>query len=123
MQLKQLGLCLVALTLTQCKNPNPEPLPAQIEEVEQTRELVGGWKNMEVTEQVTALAAFALSEQNIDQPLAVIRNAREQIVSGKNYGFEIELENGKRFDVVIYVDLQKNKQLTKFQEITEPRQE
>ena len=114
MQLKIWTLCLISLTLMHCKNPKQDQNLSQQEETEQPRDIVGGWKSVEVNEQIESLAEYALTEKEFDQPIKSISSAKQQVVSGMNYGFDLELMNGDVYQVVIYVDLQGNKQVSKW---------
>ena len=70
---------------------------------------------MEVTPLITELASFVLSENNLESPLKEITNASSQIVSGKNYKFDMELEDGKKYTTKVYVNLKNEKEILDFE--------
>jgi hypothetical protein len=40
------------------------------------------------------------------------------VVSGRNYGFELLLENQERWEVVVYENIKKEQLITKFNKLT-----
>ena len=76
---------------------------------------VGGFKSIEVSDEIIALSTFVLSEKNIISPVKEITNCATQVVSGRNYRFDILLENNESWSTQVYIDLQKNKTITRFE--------
>ena len=85
--------------------------------IKEKRNLVGGWSAIEVSENVQDLAKYVLSENNIDSPINAITNAASQVVSGKNYRFNMSLNNGENYLVQVYVNIQDEKLITNFKKI------
>ena len=84
--------------------------------MQQKRNLVGGWKSIEVTDTVKDLAKYVLAENNVTSPLKKISNASTQVVSGKNYKFDILLENGEVWTAQVYVNIKKENKITTFKQ-------
>jgi|TARA_B110001454_G_scaffold204829_1_gene213932 hypothetical protein len=76
---------------------------------------VGGFKSIEVSDEIIALSTFVLSEKNITSSVKEITNCATQVVSGRNYRFDILLENNESWSTQVYIDLQKNKTITRFE--------
>ena len=80
----------------------------------QANQVVGGFSPMEVTPLITELASYVLSEKNITSPIKEITNLSSQVVSGKNYKFDMLLEDGKKYMTKVYVNLKGEKEITEF---------
>ena len=119
----KLILHLLSLLFIQCKDADQansteienDNTAAEKENVTtQANQVVGGFSPMEVTPLITELASYVLSENNITSPLKEIKNASSQIVSGKNYKFDMVLEDGKKYRTKVYVNLQNEKEILDF---------
>lgn len=77
-------------------------------------QVVGGFSATEITPLIKELASYVLNENNITSPLKEITNASSQIVSGKNYKFDMVLEDGKKYRTKVYVNLQNEKEILDF---------
>ena len=77
-------------------------------------QVVGGFRATEITPLIKELASYVLNENNITSPLKEITNASSQIVSGKNYKFDMVLEDGKKYRTKVYVNLQNEKEILDF---------
>ena len=116
---------LLSISFIQCKQnketvtTNSEKLNTKAKEMINQREnLVGGWKVIEVDNKIKELASYVVSEKEITSPISVISSAKSQVVSGRNYGFELLLENQERWEVVVYENIKKEKQITKLNKLT-----
>jgi len=113
---KVVAILLVSILFVQCKK-SEESVKQEIKEskvVQEKQHLVGGWQAIAVNDKIKALAAYVVAQKEISSPVSGIESAKEQIVSGKNYGFELTLENNEKWEVVVYENLQKEKEITKF---------
>ena len=117
-------IVLLCVLFMQCKDTNQtststvenKNTPIEKENVtNKTTPLVGGFSAMEVTPLIRELASFVLSENNLESPLKEITNASSQIVSGKNYKFDMELEDGKKYTTKVYVNLKNEKEILDFE--------
>jgi hypothetical protein len=109
------------MSLIQCKQ-NKASETTKTEEVNMTerkQNLVGGWKTIEVTDKIKSLADFVVEEKAIKSPIVNIISAKEQVVSGKNYAFQLLLENKELWEVVVYENIMKDKKITKFNRVYE----
>ena len=116
---------LLSISFIQCKKnkesvkTNSEDLKTEQKEMINKREsLVGGWKVIEVNDKIKELASYVVSEKEITSPISVISSAKSQVVSGRNYGFELLLENQERWEVVVYENIKKEQLITKFNKLT-----
>ena len=116
---------LLSISFIQCKQ-NKETLTTNSEElnsktkemINQKQNLVGGWKVIEVNDKIKELANYVVSEKEITSPISAISLAKSQVVSGRNFGFELLLDNQERWEVVVYENIKKEKQITKFNKLT-----
>tara|TARA_B110001454_G_scaffold207552_1_gene219071 strand:- start:296 stop:673 length:378 start_codon:yes stop_codon:yes gene_type:complete len=116
---------LLSISFIQCKQ-NEETLTTNSEElnsktkemINQKQNLVGGWKVIEVNDKIKELANYVVSEKEITSPISAISLAKSQVVSGRNFGFELLLDNQERWEVVVYENIKKEKQITKFNKLT-----
>jgi hypothetical protein len=116
---------LLSISFIQCKQnketvtTNSEELKTEQKEMINQREnLVGGWKAIEVDDKIKELANYVVSEKEITSPVSTISSAKSQVVSGRNFGFELLLDNQERWEVVVYENIKKEKQITKFNKLT-----
>jgi hypothetical protein len=116
---------LLSISFIQCKQnketvvTNSEELKTeQIEMINQRENLVGGWKAIEVNDKIKELANYVVLEKAVTSAISSISSAKSQVVSGRNYGFELLLENQERWEVVVYENIKKEKQITKFNKLT-----
>lgn len=73
---------------------------------------------METKPIIHDLAIFVLKQNNITSPLKKIDNVSAQVVSGKNYKFDLSLEDGIHYRTQIYVNSKGNKQIIDFQKLS-----
>lgn len=124
--MKKIFIVLVlSISFIQCKQnketvtTNSEELKTEKKEMNNQREnLVGGWKVIDVDNKIKELATYVVNEKEITSPILAISSAKSQIVSGRNFGFELLLENQERWEVVVYENIKKEKQITKFNKLT-----
>ena len=124
--MKKIFIILVlSISFIQCKQnketvtTNSEELKTEKKEMNNQREnLVGGWKVIDVDDKIKELATYVVNEKEITSPISAISSAKSQIVSGRNFGFELLLENQERWEVVVYENIKKEKQITKFNKLT-----
>lgn len=115
-----LTLFILALSLVSCKQQTTTTdSTMQKDTVSKEVNLVGGWSTADVTPVIKELAAFVLSEKNISSPVQEISNVSSQVVSGKNYKFDMALEDGSQYKTQIYVNLQGEKEITNFEKLPE----
>jgi len=119
---KVIPFCFLAFTLMvfiQCKEKTKTSSPEYKETImdKKQKNLVGGWKSIEVTDTVKELADYVISENNIKSPINEVFNAASQVVSGKNYRFQILLENDELWEAQVYVNIQKEPSITAFKQI------
>jgi len=119
---KVIPFCFLAFTLMvfiQCKEKTKTSSPEYKETImdKKQKNLVGGWKSIEVTDTVKELADYVISENNIKSPINEVFNAASQVVSGKNYRFQILLENDELWEAQVYVNIHKEHSITAFKQI------
>ena len=119
---KVILLCFLACALmvfVQCKEKTKTSLPENKETIMEKKQknLVGGWKSIEVTDTVKELADYVITANNIKTPINKVFNAASQVVSGKNYRFEILLENGEVWEAQVYLNTKKERSITLFKQI------
>ena len=108
---------IVVLLLIQCKNKT-EPIVEVNQEstvVNSKENVVGGWTASEVTPLIKELAGFVKKEKEFDASIEKISNVATQVVSGKNYRFEMTLDNGEYWMAQVYVNLQNERTITAFE--------
>lgn len=112
----KLGLYALMFAFIFCKKQNSTN-NTNTENTMKTKQtnLVGGFKSIEVSDEIIALSKFVLSEKKISSPIKEITNCATQVVSGRNYRFDLLLENNERWSTQVYVDLKKNKTITRFE--------
>ncbi|ARV10576.1 hypothetical protein BTO05_13375 [Winogradskyella sp. PC-19] len=111
-----LFIAVALMVFVQCKEKTKTSLPKHKETImdRKQKNLVGGWKSIEVTDTVKELADYVISENNIKSPINKVFNAASQVVSGKNYKFEILLENGEVWKAQVYLNIKKERSITSF---------
>lgn len=109
-------LLLISLLFIQCKEPDVRSNKKSNEStMEQKQEnIVGGWQSTKVTETIVDIANYVKELKKINSPIKEINNAYYQIVSGKNYRFEMVLENGENWMTQVYVNIKGEKSITTF---------
>lgn len=85
---------------------------------ENYHKVVGGWKSMEINQKIKDLSDYIIKEYKIESSIKSISNASYQIVSGKNYRFEIALENGEIWKSQVYLNFKNEPSITTFQKIS-----
>jgi hypothetical protein len=113
-------LASIAITFVQCNETTKKTtIEEKVVVMEQKqRNLVGGWKSIEITDTVKELASYVLAEKNIESPIKELSNAASQVVSGKNYRFQMLLENGETWETQVYVNINKERSITSLKKIT-----
>jgi hypothetical protein len=124
---KIIVLCFLAstfLVVVQCKEEAKTSQDKTTESVvksavieEKKKNLVGGWKAIDVTSTIEKLATYVLTENNVESPIKELSNVSSQVVSGKNYRFQILLENGEKWEAQVYVNIQKERSITTFKQV------
>ncbi len=79
----------------------------------QERNLAGGWSETEITPTVEKAVEFVLQRMNTSAKLDKILKVKMQIVKGRNYDIDFQLDNGEIWNVVVYMDLDGNFKMTK----------
>jgi hypothetical protein len=112
-------LASIAITFVQCNETTKKTtIEEKVVVMEQKqRNLVGGWKSIEITDTVKELASYVLAEKNIESPIKELSNAASQVVSGKNYRFQMLLENGETWETQVYVNISKERSITTLKKI------
>lgn len=77
--------------------------------------IVGGWTKMEVNDKVKEIVDYVISSKQVESKVIKITDASSQVVSGRNYGFKLHLENGEIWNAKVYENLKKEKQITLFE--------
>jgi len=77
------------------------------------KKLVGGWSKTEVTPKVEKALNFVLQQMNTSAKLDKIVSVKTQIVKGRNYNIDFQLDNGEVWNAIVYVDLDGSMKLTK----------
>ena len=117
---KVIVLCFLASIIAvfiQCKEKKRTP-PLEVKAtVMKQNTLVGGWKAIEVTNAVRELASYVMTENNKKSPIKKVYNAGSQVVSGKNYRFQILLANGETWEAQVYINIKKERSITYFKQV------
>ncbi len=79
----------------------------------QPRQLAGGWSETQVTPEVEKALNFVLQQMNTSAKLDKIVSVKTQIVKGRNYAIDFQLDNGEIWNTVVYVDLGGSMKITK----------
>ncbi|NQY06281.1 MAG: hypothetical protein HRT68_08885 [Flavobacteriaceae bacterium] len=117
---KIIVLIILCISSIQCiNNTNTKQEEIKSETSVGTKEnLVGGWQSIEVNSVIKDLASYVKTEKKVDSPIKAISKASTQIVSGRNYRFEMTLENGEIWLAQVYVNLKQEKSITDFKKIS-----
>ena len=78
--------------------------------------VVGGWSQAVIDDDVKDAADFAWEEIQATSELNEIADVKIQIVSGKNYDITFTLENGEKWNVIVYKNVTGNYSLIKSEE-------
>ena len=78
-----------------------------------SKKLVGGWSETEVTPEVEKALDFVLQQMNTSAKLDKIGKVKTQVVAGINYDIDFKLDNGEVWNTVVYRDLKGNYKMTK----------
>ncbi len=112
-------LATAVLIFVQCKEDQKVTPSEKTENTENTEKIVekkqhrvGGWQSIDINDTVKDLADFVIADKQITSPIKELSNASTQIVSGKNYKFDMLLENGELWTAQVYVNIQKEKSVT-----------
>ena len=112
-------IAVALMVFVQCKEKTKTSLPEHKVTImdKKQKNLIGGWKSIEVTDTVKELADYVITTNNIKTPINKVFNAASQVVSGKNYRFEILLENGEVWEAQVYLNTKKERSITLFKQI------
>jgi len=69
------------------------------------RQLAGGWSKTEVTPEAKKALDFVLQQMNTSAKLDKIISVKTQIVKGRNFDIDFQLDNGEVWNTVVYMDL------------------
>jgi predicted amidohydrolase YtcJ len=69
------------------------------------RQLVGGYREVEVDQRVEDAVAFVISRMNTQARLEKIVSAKAQVVNGMNYDITFRLDNGETWSARVYRSL------------------
>jgi hypothetical protein len=108
-------LTLISLSFVQCKEQGNKKLSP--ENVKERTQVTGGWKTIAVSEEVKKIASYAHQEKELESPILNISNVSYQVVSGKNYHFQMHLENDEIWETTVYVNLKKEQKITSFKRL------
>lgn len=117
-------ILIISVLFIQCKNINTHSNENTAEPLmeEKHHMVVGGWQSMEINQRIKDLSDYITKEHKIESSIKSISNASYQIVSGKNYRFEIALENGEVWKYQIYLNLKNEPRITTFEIISKNEQ-
>ena len=114
MKLKILTVILGTLVLASCAvesvELDTEETPIECDESEQ---LLGGWNDAEVTPEAEKALDFVLMQMNTAAKLEKILGVKTQVVAGRNYAIDFQLDNGEVWNTIVYQDLSGNYTMTK----------
>ena len=114
MKLKVLTVVLGALMLMSFNANSDEVKTGGTQtECNDGERLLGGWNNAEVTSDVEMALDFVLQQMNTSAKLEKILGVKTQIVAGRNYAIDFQLDNGEVWNTVVYRDLSGNYLMTK----------
>ncbi len=114
MKLKVLTVVLGALMLMSFNANSDEVKTGGMQtECNDGERLLGGWNNAEVTSDVEMALDFVLQQMNTSAKLEKILGVKTQIVAGRNYAIDFQLDNGEVWNTVVYRDLSGNYLMTK----------
>ncbi len=84
-----------------------------LNEKQPERQLAGGWSKTEVTPEVEKALKFVLQQMNTSAKLDKIVSVKMQIVKGRNYDIDFQLDNGEIWNTIVYMDLDGSFKMTK----------
>ena len=114
---KLLFTCLLLVfTIISCNNKSKKENNEQKMEIKKDN-IVGGWTKMEVNDKVKEIADYVISSKQVESKVTKITDASSQVVSGRNYRFKLHLENGDIWNIKVYENLKKEKQITLFEKV------
>lgn len=113
-------ILVISMLFIQCNNKDTNYKENSAEPLmeEKHHKVVGGWKSMEINQKIKDLSDYIIKEYKIESSIKSISNASYQIVSGKNYRFEIALENGEIWKSQVYLNFKNEPSITTFQKIS-----
>lgn len=83
------------------------------EKIKKPENIVGGWSQAEINDEVRKAANFARQELKATAEIKEISDAKTQIVSGKNYDVTFTLKNGEKWNVIVYRNVRNEYKLIK----------
>jgi len=83
------------------------------------RKLAGGWSETEVTPEAKKALDFVLQQMNTSAKLDKIISVKTQIVKGRNFDIDFQLDNGEVWNTIVYVDLDGSMKMTKVASLKE----
>ncbi len=90
-----------------------------LNEKQSDRKLSGGWSKTEITPEVEKALEFVLQQMNISAKLDKIVSAKMQIVKGRNYDIDFQLDNGEIWNTIVYLDLEGSYEMIKIASLKE----
>lgn len=109
-----LSFFVIACQSNKTKNDKHDPVKTK---PNKPANVVGGWSQSEINEDVKNAANFALQEIQSPSEIEEILEVKTQIVSGKNYDITFSLKNGEKWNVVVYRNIKNEYTLTKSEKI------
>jgi len=108
-------ILLISIFVVSCQNNKPKNDKADSENTKSDKPInvVGDWTETETNDEVKNAADFALKEIEASSEIKEILSAKTQIVSGKNYDITFSLQNGEKWNVIVYRNVKKEYQLLK----------
>ena len=105
-----LSFFVIACQNSQSKKDKPE---SESSKPDKPTNVVGGWSQAEINDDVKKAASFALKEIGTPYEIKEILEVKTQIVSGKNYDITFALENDEKWNVIVYRNLKNEYSLLK----------
>lgn len=109
---------IAAITMvTACGAGDMTDNPADTE-TDSEETIAGGWQDGQINEEVSKAAEFAANK--IGTPgvtLSSIEAVRQQVVAGVNYDIHFTTSDDKKWNAIVYVDLEQKMSLTDLTEI------
>lgn len=115
MNKKTLFIFILGIAIMACQNnkQNNDTSISEKKPSDKPMNVVGGWSKVEINDDVKNAADFALTEIEASSEMKEILKAKTQIVSGKNYDITFYLQNGEKWNVIVYKNLKNEYSLTK----------
>lgn len=98
-----LFILIFGFTLFSCQN----------NQTDKRKNVVGGWSQAEIDDEVIKAADFAQEEIESSSEIEKISEVKTQIVSGKNYDITFMLSNGEKWNVIVYRNIRNEYELIK----------